>query len=159
MPKIGSAPMCARAVTAVHDGYALAKSVARGPLGGALLSRCMLASLGARGTPLRPPYAFRRVQGPPPASQWEVRACLLGTHLVAHLLVEGFALSSKFLLCNGREMPAVQCSYDVAGGIVCLHSLQGLGSRSAVHTSWILLPELVCGDSCKSGGGARAAHL
>ena len=63
-----------RAVTAVHDGYALHRSVARGPLGGALLSRCMLASLGARGTLLRPPHAFRRVQGPPPAGQWEVRA-------------------------------------------------------------------------------------
>ena len=34
-----------RAVTAVHDGFALTKSTVRSPLGGALLSRAMAASV------------------------------------------------------------------------------------------------------------------
>ena len=111
-----------RAVTAVHDGYALAKSVSRGPLGGALLSRCMLASLGARGTPLRPPYAFRRVQGPPPACQWEVRVpvlCACHTGGGQFLLREQGALrrcQPKVLLTwHGMATP-------------CLHTWQWLGS-------------------------------
>ncbi len=34
-----------RAVTAVHDGFALTKSTVRSPLGGELLSRAMAASV------------------------------------------------------------------------------------------------------------------
>jgi hypothetical protein len=65
------------AVTAVHDGYALVRSIARAPLGGRLLSGCMLASLQAKGVAVQPPYSFKRVQGA--AGQWEARARLTAT--------------------------------------------------------------------------------
>ena len=62
-------------VTAVHDGYALVRSVSRAPLGGRLLSACMLASLQGKDVKVQPPYAFKRVQGA--QGQWEVGFCLL----------------------------------------------------------------------------------
>ena len=65
-------PFLAAAVTAVHDGYALTKSVSRAPIGGRLLSQCMLASVQAKGVVVQPPYAFKRVQVP--SGQWEVRS-------------------------------------------------------------------------------------
>ena len=63
----------ASAVAAVHDGYLLTKSIVRAPVGGQLLSQCMLQSAQAKGTVVQPAYSFKRVQTA--ASQWEVRRC------------------------------------------------------------------------------------
>jgi len=57
-------------VAAVHDGYVLHKSVARAPLGGALLARCMLHSVESKGVTVAPPYSFRRKERAP--GQFEV---------------------------------------------------------------------------------------
>lgn len=47
-------------MAAVHDGYVLKKSVARAPLGGALLTRCMLHSVDSKGVEVALPCLFRR---------------------------------------------------------------------------------------------------
>jgi actin-like protein 6A len=60
-----------RAVAAVQDGYVLQKSITRSPMGGELLSRCMLSSVEARGAKVVPRHAFKRVEKAP--GQWEVR--------------------------------------------------------------------------------------
>lgn len=49
------------AVAAVHEGYVLQKSVVRAPLGGALLTRCMQATIQAKGTEIVPGYSVKRV--------------------------------------------------------------------------------------------------
>ena len=59
-----------RTVAAVHDGYVLHKSVARAPLGGALLARCMLHSVESKGVTVAPSYSFRRKERAP--GQFEV---------------------------------------------------------------------------------------
>ena len=64
----------AGAVAAVHDGYLLTKSIVRAPIGGQLLSQCMLQSAQAKGTVVQPAYSFKRVQTA--AGQWEVGRCL-----------------------------------------------------------------------------------
>ncbi len=53
------------AVAAVHDGYVLQKSVARAPLGGALLTQCMLNSVESKGLTVSPPFSFRRKEKAP----------------------------------------------------------------------------------------------
>lgn len=52
-------------ITAVHDGFALTKSTVRSPLGGALLSRAMAASVKARGAEIRPRFSFTRIEKTP----------------------------------------------------------------------------------------------
>ena len=53
-------------VAAVHDGYVLNKTVHRAPLGGHLLTRCMLASVHSKGDlAIRPRYAFSRTEVAP----------------------------------------------------------------------------------------------
>ena len=59
------------AVAAVHDGYVLQKSVVRTPVGGSVLSQCMLASVAAKGITVDPTFAFRRREKTP--GQFEVR--------------------------------------------------------------------------------------
>lgn len=49
-----------RAVSAVHDGYVLQKSIARAPIGGRLLTQCMLQSVESKGITVRPSYSFKR---------------------------------------------------------------------------------------------------
>lgn len=61
------------AVTAVHDGFALEKSTVRAPLGGALMTRAMAASVARRGAVIRPRLSFRRVETAP--GVWEVIRC------------------------------------------------------------------------------------
>jgi hypothetical protein len=51
------------AVSAVHDGFVLQKSVASTPLAGQLLSQCMAAAVESRGTPIRPRFEFTRREG------------------------------------------------------------------------------------------------
>jgi Actin len=60
------------AVTAVHDGFALEKSTVQSPLGGALLSRAMAASVQKKGVLIRPRLSFRRVERAP--GVWEVHS-------------------------------------------------------------------------------------
>mmetsp|Transcript_3544 Transcript_3544/g.10296 ORF Transcript_3544/g.10296 Transcript_3544/m.10296 type:complete len:435 (+) Transcript_3544:267-1571(+) len=57
-------------ITAVHDGFALTKSTVRSPLGGALLSRAMAASVKTRGAVIRPRFSFNRIEKSP--GQWQV---------------------------------------------------------------------------------------
>ncbi|EIE27441.1 putative Acttin-related protein 4 [Coccomyxa subellipsoidea C-169] len=47
-------------VSAVHDGYVLQKSIARAPIGGRLLTQCMLQSVESKGITVRPSYSFKR---------------------------------------------------------------------------------------------------
>lgn len=49
----------------MHDGYLLRKSVVRTALGGAALTRAMLAAVEAKGVTVSPPYAFKRVEVAP----------------------------------------------------------------------------------------------
>lgn len=50
----------------MHDGYVLNKTVHRAPLGGHLLTRCMLASVHSRGDlAILPRYAFSRTEVAP----------------------------------------------------------------------------------------------
>lgn len=58
------------AVSAVHDGYVLQKATTRAPLGGALLTQCMLRGAEAKGAPILPRCAVRRVERTP--GNWEV---------------------------------------------------------------------------------------
>ena len=60
------------AVAAVHDGYVLQKATTRAPLGGALLTQAMLRAAEAKGTPILPRCAVRRVEKTP--GHWEARA-------------------------------------------------------------------------------------
>lgn len=53
--------MLPRAVSAVHDGYVLQKSIIRSPVAGHVLTQCMLQSVQARGAHIRPRYEFKRV--------------------------------------------------------------------------------------------------
>ncbi|XP_058083983.1 actin-related protein 4 isoform X1 [Magnolia sinica] len=47
-------------VAAVHDGYVLQKAVATSPVGGELLTECMMKSLESKGITIKPRYAFKR---------------------------------------------------------------------------------------------------
>lgn len=58
------------AVSAVHDGYILNKSVIRSPLSGHLLTKCMQHAIEAKGTQVHPRYAFKRRETAP--GQFEV---------------------------------------------------------------------------------------
>lgn len=53
------------AVSAVHDGYVLHKSITRSPLGGSLLTSCMLkaaeAIMGDKNLAIRPRYSIKRI--------------------------------------------------------------------------------------------------
>ena len=57
------------AVCAVHDGYVLHKSIARSPLGGSLLTKCMLKAaesiLGEKNFTIRPRYSIKRIERQP----------------------------------------------------------------------------------------------
>lgn len=63
--------MCASAghqtttICAVHDGFVLNKSISRSPLGGNLLTQCVLKSVEESGTTILPRYAFKRVEKSP----------------------------------------------------------------------------------------------
>ena len=73
-------------MAAVHDGYVLQKSVARAPLGGALLTQCMLNSVESKGLTVSPPFSFRRKEKAP--GQFEVGPACLGVALLSIWLVE-----------------------------------------------------------------------
>ncbi|KAG6512741.1 actin-related protein 4-like [Zingiber officinale] len=47
-------------VAAVHDGFVLQKAVLTSPVGGELLTDCMMKSLESKGTTLRPRYSFKK---------------------------------------------------------------------------------------------------
>ncbi|KAG8379369.1 hypothetical protein BUALT_Bualt07G0081400 [Buddleja alternifolia] len=47
-------------VAPVHDGYVLQKAVATSPIGGELLTDCLLKSLEHKGISIKPRYAFKR---------------------------------------------------------------------------------------------------
>ena len=66
-------------MAAVHDGYVLQKSVARAPLGGALLTQCMLNSVESKGLTVSPPFSFRRKEKAP--GHFEVGPACLGLAL------------------------------------------------------------------------------
>lgn len=57
------------AVSAVHDGYVLQKSITRSPLGGSLLTKCMLKAaesiLAEKSFTIRPRYSIKRVERQP----------------------------------------------------------------------------------------------
>ena len=57
-------------MAAVHDGYVLQKSCTRTPVGGALLTRCTLQAVQAKGVKVEPRYAFKRLEKAP--GQFEV---------------------------------------------------------------------------------------
>lgn len=69
------------AVSAVHDGYVLQKSIARAPIGGKLLTQCMLQSIESKGITVKPPYSFKRSLAS--AGQWEV--CVFTQQLIKSL--------------------------------------------------------------------------
>lgn len=73
-------------MAAVHDGYVLQKSVARAPLGGALLTQCMLKSMESKGLTVPPPFSFRRKEKAP--GQFEVGPACLGLALLFFWLVQ-----------------------------------------------------------------------
>ena len=60
---------CLPAVCAVHDGYVLQKSITRSPLGGSLLTKCMLKAaesiLAEKNFTMRPRYSIKRVERQP----------------------------------------------------------------------------------------------
>ncbi|CAL8463368.1 g2902 [Coccomyxa elongata] len=58
-------------VSAVHDGYVLQKSITRAPIGGKLLTQCMLQSIESKGITVKPPYSFKRSLSS--AGQWELK--------------------------------------------------------------------------------------
>ena len=62
--------MSSSAVSAVHDGYVLQKSVVHSPLGGKLLTQCMLQSIQSKGVMVHPAYTFKRTEITP--GQFEV---------------------------------------------------------------------------------------
>ncbi|GLJ32671.1 hypothetical protein SUGI_0657350 [Cryptomeria japonica] len=47
-------------VAAVHDGYVLQKAVVSSPIGGEVLTECLMKSLESKGITLRPRYSFKR---------------------------------------------------------------------------------------------------
>ncbi|XP_019449843.1 PREDICTED: actin-related protein 4-like isoform X1 [Lupinus angustifolius] len=47
-------------VVPVHDGYVLQKAVATSPIGGELLTDCLIKSLESKGIVIKPRYSFRR---------------------------------------------------------------------------------------------------
>lgn len=56
---IGRDCVCA-AVSAVHDGYVLKKSIIKSPIGGHFLTKCMQHTIEEKGITIRPRYAFKR---------------------------------------------------------------------------------------------------
>ena len=52
------------AVSAVHDGFVLQKSVVSTPVAGRLLSQCMAAAVESRGAQIRPRFEFKRKEAP-----------------------------------------------------------------------------------------------
>ena len=71
------------AVSAVHDGYVLQKSIARAPIGGRLLTQCMLQSLESKGIAVKPSYSFKRSVNA--AGQYEVSSLLSADPQIVHL--------------------------------------------------------------------------
>eukprot|EP00898_Chlorokybus_atmophyticus_P003530 jgi/Chlat1/4178/Chrsp27S04278 len=59
-------------VQAVHDGYALSKSIVRSPVGGESLTNFLLKSLEAKGTQVRPRYSFKRKEVSQPGGELEI---------------------------------------------------------------------------------------
>ncbi|KAJ6340149.1 hypothetical protein OIU77_007990 [Salix suchowensis] len=47
-------------IAPVHDGYVLQKAVASSPIGGELLTDCLLKSLESKGVMIKPRYSFKR---------------------------------------------------------------------------------------------------
>ncbi|KAJ6359054.1 hypothetical protein OIU76_000712 [Salix suchowensis] len=47
-------------VTPVHDGYVIQKAVAFSPIGGELLTDCLMKSLESKGVMIKPRYSFKR---------------------------------------------------------------------------------------------------
>ncbi|XP_021905477.1 actin-related protein 4 [Carica papaya] len=47
-------------VAAVHDGYVLQKAVSSSPIGGELLTECLMKSLESKGIVIKPRYSFKR---------------------------------------------------------------------------------------------------
>ena len=89
LPSGGESLLLWCAVAAVHDGYLLTKSIVKGPIGGHLLSQCMLQSAQSRGTTVRPAYSFRRVQNT--SGQWEVRRPVCLPHTMFGLAADAIA--------------------------------------------------------------------
>ncbi|XP_068649759.1 actin-related protein 4-like isoform X2 [Aristolochia californica] len=56
-------------VAAVHDGYIIQKAVATSPIGGELLTDCLMKSLESKGITIRPRYSFKREEIRPGAFQ------------------------------------------------------------------------------------------
>ncbi|KAF6151927.1 hypothetical protein GIB67_010501 [Kingdonia uniflora] len=52
-------------IAPVHDGYVLQKAVASSPIGGELLTDCMLKSLESKGITIKPRYSFKRKETRP----------------------------------------------------------------------------------------------
>lgn len=53
---------CILAVSAVHDGYLLRKSVLRSPISGHFLTKCMQQTIEDKGTAVMPRYSIKRVE-------------------------------------------------------------------------------------------------
>ncbi|KAJ6749284.1 hypothetical protein OIU79_030225, partial [Salix purpurea] len=47
-------------ITPVHDGYVIQKAVAFSPIGGELLTDCLMKSLESKGVMIKPRYSFKR---------------------------------------------------------------------------------------------------
>lgn len=52
-------------ITPVHDGYVLQKAVQSSPVGGELLTDCLMKSLESKGITIRPRYSFKRKETRP----------------------------------------------------------------------------------------------
>ena len=68
------------AVSAVHDGYVLQKSITRSPLGGSLLTSCLLkaaeAIMSEKSLTIRPRYSIKRVQRQPSLFEVSQSCCV-----------------------------------------------------------------------------------
>jgi len=84
----GSSLRVLSAVCAVHDGYVLQKSITRSPLGGSLLTKCMLKAaesiMAEKNFTIRPRYSIKRVERQP--GVFEVCRCLLYDVCVSTIL-------------------------------------------------------------------------
>lgn len=49
------------AVSAVHDGYVLKKSIIKSPIGGHILTKCMQHTIEDKGITIKPRYSFKKV--------------------------------------------------------------------------------------------------
>lgn len=92
-------------VSPVQDGYALLKGTVRSPLAGHALSKIMLKTVEAAGTPFRPRYSFKRKQLA--SGSWEVADVDTGVTTDSFRLFKQLEIAGdmKEAVCRVMEVP------------------------------------------------------